>query len=949
MSKFKKFLLAALAVCAAVSSTAAIAACTETDYPDFRNPIIDTPPPGGEVGSVLHTVNVSSSGGLPLGNVQVSVVKDGKTVVSGISKNGKIEAYLLPGEYELKVDEESLPLGYYLPDDADFKIEAPSEDENADKNYTGTVKLPSRVIPTAADSTKRYGNGDVMHDFGFTASDGERRTLSQLLETKKAVVLNFWYINCKYCNEEFPDLQNAYNSYKDVLEVVALDNQDSAAAIQGYQEKNGYTFPMARDAAGITSRFDVQGFPTTVIIDRYGVVAFRTSGAINESTWRALFAKYSSDSYTQDITVIPPDGDGDITYDWKKPDIAIPDHSQYISLLGDSFSDKITSITPEVNEEDAPNSWPWAVTDDGDITCLSATNTGADPSFATVYISLQLKKGDIVSYDYNFVNNDRYDMLYVILNSNNRNSALRKYSGSSDGWRTEEAAYTAPRDESITLAFMFYKTYDSEKETSAENFGKIANIRVVNVEDMLKPIDFALAAYDENITEDNIVLGDDGFYRIQNTGRDYLDGNLLLVELWQATPWSKNHTGSDYFTTEGSVMEYPASMYYLSFWEHSDHEENDEGLTYSYLTVKESDFLNEMLNLQNFSESKYLPVTEQLRTILEKFCLMFSTDDRYTGTYTQSEWLEMCYVYRHYNGAHKNGFCSATDDPVKGMTRYNALTASETTPNHVNVKTIYSHTGGGIYFRYTPSRPGVYRLRSTTRPNAATPEMFVIDSRGKYDTLIAADLSYDAIGKPATFNGFYGYYYFDSTEATYYLQARLDSQTATGEFDFVIEYVGESFDWLRVCSTADGMFIGIGDNFEGGTVYGAIPWAWNPAENCYYSYFNNEFGSKIYIDFIHPNYYDSNDHSLYEMIKSGYFNLNGSPYFSNNYTTDMLEYYEKAIEGKDKNDPLYGMLEADDKLVSMIAEVFELRGGEGDGLDSGYWLSVACYYHHFGS
>lgn len=942
MSKFRKFAVTALAICAAVSATAALAAC-EGNYPDYKNPADGIPPiiedPSGKT---LYTINVLSMGGLYLNNVQVDIEKDGQTVVSGISRSGKIEAYLTPDEYELKVNGESLPDGYYVPDDADFKTNAPDDEDP----YVSTVSLPSKVIPTAASQNKLYAIGDVMHDFGYTTSDGVRHLLSEELETKKAVILNFWYTTCYWCNEEFPALQKVYESYKDVAQVIALDHQDSVTAINNYQELNGLTFHMAYDAAGITSRFSVTGYPTTVVIDRYGVVAYSASRALSESAWRTLFSTYTADNYSQDFTppVEDPGGDNQ-TYEWVKPhDIEIPDASTFKGLLGDTISDKVTGFRTETNEEDAVNNWPWIFTTGDGRTYLEATNTNADPSYSIIYVDLELKKGDIVSYDYNVLNNENYEALYVIMNASD---LLKEYNGTSDGWQTEEAIYTAHRDETVTISFTFYKLYDSQKITSAENFARIANIRVENVEDITDPIDFALSVHEEGITADNLYLDEDGLYRITGTGNENYDGNLLLIDLWGATTWSENHTGSTTFIPEeGSNNSYYSSMYYLSFWYYSNRG-GSETLSYNYLTRSETDFLNEMLNLQNFSESGYLPVTERLRTILEKFCATFKDDKKYTGTYYETEWIEMCYIYRHYNGAHGGDrICYAKDDPVKGMSQFNALeafesTAGETVLNHVNIKSIYSHNGGGgIYYTFTPSKPGVYRFYSISRQSASV-EISVDGSS------IGHDLTYDFFTKSGVLNNFYGYHYFSTTD-TVYLQAHFRmGSNATGEFDFVIEYVDESFDWLRMATTGDGMFVGTDENFSN-TVYIAIPWAYNPDEGCYYSYFNHEFGSKIYIDFVHPNYYEQNNRTLKEMIDLGYFNLSGSPYFYNDFTVEMRNYYEKSIEGKDPDDELYGMVEADEDLVNMIATVFNLRNGNGDGLESSYWLSVACYYHHYG-
>ena len=66
------------------------------------------------------------------------------------------------------------------------------------------------------DLTNRiYELGDVVHDFEVTATNGTTYKLSELLKEKKAVILNFWFLNCGPCKMEFPFLEQAYEDYAD--------------------------------------------------------------------------------------------------------------------------------------------------------------------------------------------------------------------------------------------------------------------------------------------------------------------------------------------------------------------------------------------------------------------------------------------------------------------------------------------------------------------------------------------------------------------------------------------------------------------------------------------------------------------------------------------------------------------------------------------------------------
>ena len=41
--------------------------------------------------------------------------------------------------------------------------------------------------------------GDMIIDYTFTAVDGTEYNISELLQEKNAVVLNFWYLECDPC------------------------------------------------------------------------------------------------------------------------------------------------------------------------------------------------------------------------------------------------------------------------------------------------------------------------------------------------------------------------------------------------------------------------------------------------------------------------------------------------------------------------------------------------------------------------------------------------------------------------------------------------------------------------------------------------------------------------------------------------------------------------------
>ena len=144
---------------------------------------------------------------------------------------------------------------------------------------------------------KRLSVGDRMYDFTVTDSDGNTLTLSQMLQEKEMVVLNFWFINCSFCVKEFPAMNEAYAAYQDRVGMVALNPYDSVANIGQFRANNpSLTFPMASCPFGWVQTFALRGFPTTLIIDRQGVIREMHVGALLKvSDWEALFRPYLAD------------------------------------------------------------------------------------------------------------------------------------------------------------------------------------------------------------------------------------------------------------------------------------------------------------------------------------------------------------------------------------------------------------------------------------------------------------------------------------------------------------------------------------------------------------------------------------------------------------------------------------------------------------------------------
>lgn len=159
------------------------------------------------------------------------------------------------------------------------------------------------LISNATLASSSYKLGDYMGDYTVTDINGNTHTFSEILKDKKAIVLNFWFVNCGPCQMEFPYLQKAYDMYSDDITVIAINpTTDKESDIKKYATQNELSIPLVKgDEAWITA-FALQGFPTTVVIDRYGNIAFSHVGAVTqEGIFEKVFEEFTSARYKQSI------------------------------------------------------------------------------------------------------------------------------------------------------------------------------------------------------------------------------------------------------------------------------------------------------------------------------------------------------------------------------------------------------------------------------------------------------------------------------------------------------------------------------------------------------------------------------------------------------------------------------------------------------------------------
>jgi peroxiredoxin len=125
--------------------------------------------------------------------------------------------------------------------------------------------------------------GEAAPDFELDTLDGRRVRLSDL--EGRTVLVNFWATWCGPCRVEMPTIQARFDRFSPDLVVLAVNFKEPESAVRAYVDELGLTFDVLLDPDGRVNQdlYRVRGYPTTLLIDRDGVVRVQHIGIMTEN------------------------------------------------------------------------------------------------------------------------------------------------------------------------------------------------------------------------------------------------------------------------------------------------------------------------------------------------------------------------------------------------------------------------------------------------------------------------------------------------------------------------------------------------------------------------------------------------------------------------------------------------------------------------------------------
>lgn len=728
MRNLKKLIAAVLVIAVCLCLCVTLGACNKEESSSGN----------GTGEKATYTVAVKSAGGLPLEKVAVSVYADSSmSDLKGYDETDEkgVATIELESGANYAISLSGYPKGYTVEQSYSFS------------GTKAEIVLTSSVVQGESLGDTTMGLGDIMYDFTVTTPDGEKIVLSELLKEKKMVLLNFWYTSCSWCVTEFPFMEEAYQMYKDDVAIVAVDPlNETDDAIKAFPTNYNLnlTFPLAACPTTWANTFGITGYPTSVIIDRYGMITLIEAGAITSlRPFTGLFETMTADDYTQKlygsvgelVTNVKP------TFEMDTP--------ENVAALLNSGEISVTYHFEE-DKDSAEYAWPFIEAEKLGQKCLKASNQGIDSSFAVLYANVEMKAGQALGVDYLMSSESGSDTFVVIVNEED----IFTISGANEQEKWESCyPVVADKDGTYEVALFYLK---DESNAAGDDTVYIKNVRIVDKSAIdtatYLPREAAVSADGFAYQYADIVLNTkDGYYHVGSA-----NGPLLLADLMGYTQFSEESTVWE-MAYNGKIV--------------LDGKDYQEELT-------------EFCNYASNAKGGVCTVNQKLYELLQVVDKVMGFDDA-----DDKEWLKIC---KYFEAHGTNG--AQLEDPIAGLATFSAYTAKLGT----KVKTNYFYYDRiimprGKLARFTPSKSGVYRITSRNESQHGVDGWIFDENRNEL-------LVYEQDERLFNDSEEVSMVYYMEKGKNYYIDIAFWDVYEVGYIYYDIEFIKAEYEHFRLCS-----------------------------------------------------------------------------------------------------------------------------------------------------
>jgi peroxiredoxin len=139
---------------------------------------------------------------------------------------------------------------------------------------TASKVLGIALLTLASMEVHAVAVSDSAPDFTLKSLEGSNLRLEEY--RGQVVLLNFWASWCGPCRQEMPLLDRLHHRYEDTgFAVLGVNVEGETAPAQDIVDKTSVTFPiLIDDGQKVSQMYNLQAMPSTVVIDRDGVVRY---------------------------------------------------------------------------------------------------------------------------------------------------------------------------------------------------------------------------------------------------------------------------------------------------------------------------------------------------------------------------------------------------------------------------------------------------------------------------------------------------------------------------------------------------------------------------------------------------------------------------------------------------------------------------------------------------
>lgn len=214
---------------------------------------------------------------------QVRLAEDARVLAGGVSIDAPRMIHISGTNVRLALwPDQLLDRSFDTPRSGTYDIVC---EQGCEDSWSGTfrVEAADTTVPWVEprDTEAAAELNQVAPDFAVYDLEGRVVQLSDF-RGEKPVFINFWATWCPPCEREMPDMQRLYAERGDEFELLAVNFLEHRPQVTPWVEAMGLEFPILLDVTGdVSSRYGVWSYPTSVFIDKDGIVRGRVSGELS--------------------------------------------------------------------------------------------------------------------------------------------------------------------------------------------------------------------------------------------------------------------------------------------------------------------------------------------------------------------------------------------------------------------------------------------------------------------------------------------------------------------------------------------------------------------------------------------------------------------------------------------------------------------------------------------